>query len=114
MRIDQIFATSGQVRTEDLDWEAAGEAGLAEMEAFALSYFADIEGQTVYYLRDLLASGLADDPDVLGFLTIWSYEEYFHGEALARLLGACGRPLAAGRGQAIRRAARSIAENADA
>lgn len=70
MRFDAIFATSAPVRTDDLDWEAAGRAGLTDGELFALSYFADVEGQTVFYLRDLLTSGLADDPDVLRFLTV--------------------------------------------
>ncbi len=106
MRMDQIYATSGRVQTDDLDWEAAGRVGLTDGEAFALAYFADIEGQTVYYLRDLLSSRLARDPDVLGFLSVWNYEEYFHGQALARLLEACGRPLELGRGEAIRRSAR--------
>jgi hypothetical protein len=113
MRMDRIFATSGRVQTDDLDWSAAGRAGLTDGEAFALSYFADIEGQTTFYLRDLLSSTLARDPDVLGFLTIWSYEEYFHGQAIERLLAACGRTLDAGRMQVIRRRAR-LAERLEA
>lgn len=113
MRMEQIFATSARVPTDDLDWEAAGRAGLTDREAFVLAYFADVEGQTIYYLRDLLASPLAGDPDVLGFLSVWNYEEYFHGQALARLLAACGRPLGRGRGQEVRRAAR-LAERLEA
>jgi hypothetical protein len=113
MRMDQIFATSGRVQTDDLDWEAAGRAGLTDGEAFALAYFADVEGQTIYYLKDLLSSRLARDPDVLGFLSVWNYEEYFHGQALARLLQACGRPIETGRGQAVRRSAR-LAERLEA
>jgi hypothetical protein len=113
MLMERIFATSGRVHTDDLDWRAAGRAGLADGEVLALTYFADIEGQTVYYLRDLLGSRLARDPDVLGFLTIWSYEEHFHGEALERLLDACGRPRDAGRCPAIRRRAR-LAERLEA
>jgi rubrerythrin len=106
MRMEQIFRTSGRVETDDLDWGEAAAVGLTAGEVFALQYFADVEGQTVHYLRDLLRSRLARDPDVLGFLSIWSYEEYFHGQALARLLEACGHPLDASRVSEVRRAAR--------
>jgi rubrerythrin len=106
MRMDQIYRTSGRVETDDLDWREAAAVGLTTGEVFALTYFADVEGQTVHYLRDLLRSRLARDPDVLGFLSIWSYEEYFHGQALALLLEACGHPLDASRVCEVRRAAR--------
>jgi hypothetical protein len=106
MRMEQIFRTSGRIETDDLDWRGAAVVGLTPNEVFALTYFADIEGQTVHYLRDLLRSRLSRDPDVLAFLSVWSYEEYFHGQALALLLEACGHPLDAGRIDDVRRAAR--------
>jgi hypothetical protein len=105
--MDQIFRTSERIETDDLDWRAAEAAGLTPDEVFVLTYFADIEGQTVHYLRDLLRSRLGRDPDVLAFLSIWSYEEYFHGEALSRLLSVCGHPLDANRVGRVRRAARA-------
>lgn len=92
MHVDRIISTSDRVQIDDLDWEAAKQAGLSPSERFVLGYFADVESQTVMYLRDLLSSQLAAEPGVLGFLSVWNYEEYFHGEALAKLLAACGEP----------------------
>jgi rubrerythrin len=105
MSIDRILATSARLQTEDLDWEAAGRAGLSARERQVLGYFADIESQTIMYLRDLLGSEVAAEPEVVGFLSAWNYEEYFHGEALARLLAECGCPLPRDRIDRVRRGA---------
>ena len=43
----------------------------------------DVESYTVCYLRDLLVTPSHNDPDITTFLTMWNYEEYWHGEALA-------------------------------
>src|SRR5262249_56738178 len=58
----------------------------------ALRYMQDIEGHTMVYVRQLLATRAIDDPDVATFLACWFYEETFHGRALARLLVAAGHP----------------------
>ena len=105
MSIERILATSSRLDTVDLDWEAGRRAGLTSGEQLVLTYFADIESQTIHYLRDLLGSGLARDPAAVGFLSAWNYEEYFHGEALARLLRECGHPLAENRIDDVRRRA---------
>lgn len=90
---EQLVASSAQVVIEDLDWAAARRAGLTPGERFVLEYFSDIEAETAVYTRDLLRSRLVEEPDVVGFIAIWNYEEYFHGRALARLLSECGHPL---------------------
>ena len=92
MHADRISETSGALSLEGIDWELAARAGLSEDEKFVLRYFTDIESQTIYYLRDLLSTRLADDPEVQEFVTIWNYEELFHGKALAKLLDVCGAP----------------------
>ncbi|MGH2829329.1 MAG: ferritin-like domain-containing protein [Actinomycetota bacterium] len=45
------------------------------------------------YLRDLLATRAALEPDVTAFLSCWVYEELWHGEALSRFLGEAGHRL---------------------
>jgi hypothetical protein len=50
----------------------------------------DIETHTVIYLRDLLASRAANDPQITAFLSCWVYEELWHGEAFSDFLRAYG------------------------
>ena len=46
----------------------------------------DIEYQTVLYTRELLVTPAWKDPQFTAFLTLWNYEEYWHGHALGRIL----------------------------
>lgn len=50
----------------------------------------DIESHTIIYLRDLLATPAAQDPEITAFLSCWAYEELWHGEAFSRFLGEAG------------------------
>jgi rubrerythrin len=106
MQTDRYLATSAKLETDDIDWSVARAAGLAADEVFILTYFSDIESQTIVYLRDFLKTRAALEPDVMGFLTMWNYEEYFHGRALARLLKECGHPLDENRIQMVREGSR--------
>jgi hypothetical protein len=63
----------------------------------------DNEHHTVCYLRDLLVTPAPRDPDITTFLTVWSYEEMWHGQALGRVLAAHGEPSGAGRITELRR-----------
>lgn len=92
MHADRISETSCALSLDGIDWDEAARAGLTDDETFVLRYFTDIESQTIYYLRDLLSTRLADDPEVQEFVTVWNYEELFHGKALAKLLDVCGVP----------------------
>lgn len=93
MDVNRFLDSSGRIPYEDLDWEEARRIGLTDDEVFVLTYFSDIESQTIVYMRDLLNTSGSLDADVIAFLTMWNYEEYFHGRALARLLEACGASL---------------------
>ena len=55
-----------------------------------LRYMHDIEHHTVCYLRDLLVTPVHRDPAATTFLTVWNYEEMWHGDAIARVLAAHG------------------------
>jgi rubrerythrin len=114
--IAQHIAVSHKVEIEDLDWEAARQAGLTAHEIESLKYFADIESQTVYYFLEVSRLEVSRDPELLTFLTMWNYEEYFHSYALTRLLEECGVPVesATERSMRIRAGARFKAKLEDA
>lgn len=88
--IQQHLSASQKVDFEDLDWEAARAAGLTPREVKNLQFFADIESQTVFYMLEVVKLEVARDPELLTFLTMWNYEEYFHSHAISRLLRECG------------------------
>ena len=92
MNVEKYVDASEKLDVGGLDWDAAARAGLSDDERFILTYFADIESQTLLYLRDLLRTDAALEPEVSGFLAAWNYEEYFHGRAIGKLLAACGSP----------------------
>jgi hypothetical protein len=75
---------------------------LSASEARVLEFFADVEGQTVFYMLEVLKLRTARDPDTLAFATIWNYEEYFHSYAIVKLLTECGRPIASSRVTKVR------------
>jgi rubrerythrin len=53
-----------------------------------LRYMHDIESHTACYLRDILVTKAHRDPDITTFLTLWSFEEHWHGDAIAAVLRA--------------------------
>ncbi len=88
--IAQHLAVSHKVEFEDLDWETAKKIGLTQQEVDSLLYFADIESQTVHYFLEVSKLKVARDPELLTFLTMWNYEEYFHSYAITHALERCG------------------------
>ena len=88
--IAQHLAVSQKVDIEDLDWETARRIGLTQLEIDSLLYFTDIESQTVHYFLEVAKLKVSRDPELLTFLTMWNYEEYFHSYAMTRLLKECG------------------------
>lgn len=113
--IAQHLAVSHRVVIDDLDWEAARRVGLTKQEIESLHYFADIESQTVHYFLEVAKLKVARDPELLTFLTMWNYEEYFHSYAITRLLKECGVPVEAAqdRAQKVRAGARFKAKFED-
>jgi rubrerythrin len=86
------IAASQKLAYDDLDWDLAAKVGLTDAERAALRYFSDVEGQTVHYFLEVAKLEVARDPELLTFMTLWNYEEYFHGHALGKLLDVCGTP----------------------
>jgi rubrerythrin len=112
--IEKHAALSAKIEYTDLDWDEAARVGLTDAEANVLTYFADIEGQTVFYLSELLKLKSAHDPDSLAFATIWNYEEYYHSVAIMKLLDVCGHGLERDRLSKVRTSAKLQARVEDA
>jgi rubrerythrin len=113
--IAQHLAVSHKIEFEDLDWNLARKVGLTPQEVESLHYFADVESQTVHYFLEVSRLKVSRDPELLTFLTMWNYEEYFHSYALTRLMEECGVkvPTATERANAIRANARFKAKFED-
>jgi hypothetical protein len=101
--IDTYSRIGGRLNLDGLDL-ATGfqEHPLGPGALRCLQYMHDIEHHTVCYLRDLLVTRAHEDPDITTFLTIWNYEEHWHGEAIGEVLEAHGQPNGAARVEAIR------------
>jgi hypothetical protein len=84
--------TAAPVTDADLDYGAFAHRPLSPGALRCLRYMCDIESHTVCYLRDLLVTPSHADREVTTFLTMWTYEEYWHGEVLAKVLDAHGIP----------------------
>ena len=83
-------ARTARLCWDDLDLSCFGSDPLDEADLRCLRYMHDVEFHTVCYLRDLLLTPAHRDPEVTAFLSFWVYEEFWHGEALAAVLGAHG------------------------
>jgi hypothetical protein len=89
--IDTYARTAAPVEWADLDLAAAfAERPLSAGALRCLRYMSDVESYTVCYLRDLLLTPSHSDPQITTFLTMWNYEEHWHGEVLADVLAAHG------------------------
>lgn len=87
---------------EDLDFDAFVSRPLDRATLRCLRYMHDVEYHTACYLRDLLVTPAHADPAVTAFLSVWGYEEFWHGEALAAVLAAHGEQHGAERVEAVR------------
>jgi rubrerythrin len=92
--LDRYLRASKRVDLSGVAWDRVSGHPLSEAEARCLAYMMDIETHTSIYLRDLLATPAAYEPDVTAFLSCWVYEELWHGEAFSRFLGEAGWELA--------------------
>jgi rubrerythrin len=101
----RYLRASRRLDLEGIDFDAVPRHPLSPEEVRVLTYMMDIETHTVIYLRDLLSTPAAYDPDVTAFLSLWVYEEFWHGEALGRFLGAAGHRFSPDRPGVIRRSA---------
>src|ERR1044071_1673190 len=102
MDVETYKAQTARLRTDDLDFDAFRTQPLTPGALRCLRYMHDVEHHTVCYLRDLLVTPAHNDPDMTTFLTFWAYEEFWHGEALGKVLAAHAEPSGRVRVAAVR------------
>jgi hypothetical protein len=90
------------VALDDLDLDAFRTQPLDPDSLRCLRYMHDVEHHTSCYLRNLLNTRAHHDPDVTTFLTLWSYEELWHGEAIAAVLAMHEEPAGTDRVRTMR------------
>jgi hypothetical protein len=88
--LDEYKQRTDRLRIDDLDFGVFRDEPLDADTLRCLRYMHDVEFHTVCYLRDLLLTPAHHDPEITTFLTFWNFEEFWHGEALGRVLDAHG------------------------
>ncbi len=88
--LDRYLRNSKKVDLSEIDWDRVPDHPLSDGDVMCLHYMMDIEAHTVIYLRDLLATRAAADPQITAFLSCWVYEELWHGEAFSDFLRVYG------------------------
>jgi hypothetical protein len=91
------------VRWDDLDFTGFERQPLSDGALRCLRYMSDVETHTICYLRDLLVTPSHADPQITKFLTMWNFEEYWHGEVLDEVLEFHGVPTGAAHTMALRK-----------
>jgi hypothetical protein len=85
-QVDEYAKNIAPVRWDDLDFTGFERQPLSDDALRCLRYMSDVETHTVCYLRDLLVTPSHADPQITKFLTMWNFEEYWHGEVLDEVL----------------------------
>jgi rubrerythrin len=88
--LDRYLRNSKKVDLSGIEWDQVPGHPLSTGDVMCLHYMMDIETHTVIYLRDLLATRVAVDPQITAFLSCWVYEELWHGEAFSDFLRSYG------------------------
>jgi hypothetical protein len=84
--IDQYLTKVAPLDDSDIDYDSFRSHPVDADTLRCLQYMHDIEHHTTCYLRDLLVTSAHEDPEVTTFLAMWAFEEYWHGEAIGRVL----------------------------
>lgn len=90
--LDTYKRVTGRLDCDDLDFAAFRDHPLDERYLRCVRYMHDVEEHTSCYLRNLLNTRAHQDPEITTFLTMWNFEELWHGEALGAVLAAHGEP----------------------
>jgi rubrerythrin len=101
--LSKYLRASRRLDLDGIDFDSVPRYPLSREEVRTLTYMMDIETHTVIYLRDLLNTPASYDPEVTAFLSLWVYEEFWHGEALGRFLQAAGERFSPDRPGVVRR-----------
>src|SRR5690349_12797050 len=100
--IAEYTNTARRVQEDDVDYDAFRDRPLSKDALRSLRYMSDVESHTICYLRDLLVTPSHKDPEITAFLTMWAFEEFWHGEALDKVLRAHDIPATYGHIRRVR------------
>lgn len=100
--LEKYKRITGRLAIDDIDFDAFRDQPLSPDHLRCIRYMHDVEQHTSCYLRNLLNTKAHHDPEITAFLTMWNFEEYWHGEALGRVLDAHAEPGGAPRVAAMR------------
>lgn len=84
--LDAYKQEAAAVNVDDIDFDDFRRQPLSPAALRCLHYMADVETHTVCYLRDLLVTPSHQNPRITTFLTMWNYEEFWHGDVIDRIL----------------------------
>jgi hypothetical protein len=102
-KVDEYVKNIAPLRWDDLDFGGFERQPLSQDALRCLRYMSDVETHTVCYLRDLLVTPSHADPEITKFLTMWNFEEFWHGEVLDEVLEVHGVPTGAEHTMALRK-----------
>ena len=90
--LDTYKRVTGRLDVDGIDFESFRVRPLDEPYLRCLRYMHDVEEHTSCYLRNLLNTRAHHDPEITTFLTMWNFEELWHGEALGAVIAAHDEP----------------------
>lgn len=91
--IDRYKEESRKLDTTGVEWDRVRDYPLSRGDLFFLHYAMDVENHVPLYLSHLLVTRACMNPVITTFLSLWAYEELWHGENLSRFLVEYGIPL---------------------
>lgn len=84
--LDTYKREARAVTVDDIDFDDFRDQPLSPAALRSLHYMTDVETHTVCYLRDLLVTPSHQNPRITTFLTMWNFEEFWHGDVIDRVL----------------------------
>jgi len=84
--IDRYKEESRKLDTTGVEWDKIRDYPLSKGDLFFLHYAMDVENHVPLYLSHLLVTRACMNPVITAFLSLWAYEELWHGENLSRFL----------------------------
>jgi hypothetical protein len=91
--IERYKEESRKLDTTGVEWDRIRDYPLSKGDLFFLHYAMDVENHVPLYLSHLLVTRACMNPVITTFLSLWAYEELWHGENLSRFLVEYGIPL---------------------
>ena len=91
--IERYKEESRKLDTTGVQWNRIRDYPLSKGDLFFLHYAMDVENHVPLYLSHLLVTRACMNPVITTFLSLWAYEELWHGENLSRFLVEYGIPL---------------------